>query len=93
MSEEPADSANAPELTDEVELILDGGNLLVVGSSKRAVETYMRSAGFLEGAREITSRQLVPMLRSAAETTRTIADTVAESGLWITRRPSLREHP
>lgn len=80
MSEEPDDTI---EPADEVELMRDGENLLVVGSSKRAVEGFMRSAGLLERARMITSQQLVPMLRTASEVTQTIADDVAESGLWV----------
>ncbi|KQQ98480.1 hypothetical protein ASF74_12935 [Arthrobacter sp. Leaf145] len=83
MNEEPDEPEDLHEPTDEVELIRDGENLFVVGSSKRAVESFMRSAGLLERAKEITSRQLAPMLRSAAEITHTVADTVAESGLWV----------
>lgn len=83
MSEEPDEREDLPGQADEVELIRDGENLLIVGSSRRAVERFMRSAGLLERAKEITSRQLVPMLRSAAEITHAVADAVAESALWV----------
>ncbi|GAA3664437.1 hypothetical protein [Microbacterium marinilacus] len=83
MSEEPDEPEDRRAPADEVELIRDGQNLLVVGSNRGAVERFMGSAGLLERAKEITSRQFVPMLRSAAEITHTLADTVAESALWV----------
>ncbi|MGW9020464.1 hypothetical protein ACWGOE_03150 [Leucobacter chromiiresistens] len=83
MSEESDQPEDLHEPADEVELIRDRENLLVVGSSRRAVEGFLRSAGLLERAKGVTSRQLVPMLRSAAELTHTVADAVAESGLWV----------
>ena len=80
MSEVP-DETTEPAF--EVELMRDGENLLVVGSSKGAVEGFMRSVGLLERAMVITSQQLVPMLRTASEVTQAITDDVAESGLWV----------
>lgn len=80
MSEEP-EEASGP--TDDVELIRVGENLLVVGTNRRAVEGFIRSIGVLERAREIGSRQLVPMLRAAAEVTHTTAESIAKSGLWV----------
>lgn len=80
MSEEPD---AVPESNDDVELISDGENLLVVGNDRRAVEGFMRSTRLLDRAREISARQLVPILRSAAEVTHTVAESVAESGLWV----------
>lgn len=83
MNEESAESESLPDQPDEVELIRDADNLLVVGSNKGAVESFMRSAGLLERAKEITSRQFIPMLRSVAEVTHTVADTVGESAHWV----------
>jgi hypothetical protein len=80
MSEEPDFT---PERNDEVELVNDGENLLVVGNTRSAVESFMRSKGLLERAREIRTQQLVPMLRAAAEVTHALAESVAESGLWV----------
>ncbi|GAB2518639.1 hypothetical protein GCM10027064_15390 [Microbacterium petrolearium] len=83
MSEEPAEREDPHEQADEVELVRDGENLLVVGNNRGAVERFMRSVGLLERAKEMSSWQLVPMLRSAAEITHTVVDAVAESGLWV----------
>lgn len=83
MNEESAESEDLPAPPDEVELVRDGENLLVVGSSNGAVESFMRSTGLLGRAKKITSRQFVPMLRSVAEVTHTVADTVAESVRWV----------
>lgn len=80
MSEEPEET---PDHADDVELISDGENLLVVGRDTRAVEGFTRSIGVFERAREIGSRQLVPMLRAAAEATHATAETIAKSGLWV----------
>lgn len=80
MSEEPEETSGP---TDDVELIRAGENLLVVGSNRRAVEGFIRSIGALERAREIGSRQLVPMLRAAAEVTHATAESIAKSGLWV----------
>jgi hypothetical protein len=80
MSEEP-DPASQSD--DEVELVSDGENLLIVGTSRSAVARFMRSTGLMERAREIGTQQLVPMLRSAAEVTQTVAESVAQSGLWV----------
>lgn len=81
MNEESDEPEDLREPADEVELITDGDNLLVAGSSRRAVEGFMHSAGLLERAKELTS--LVSMRSSAAEITHTVADAVAESGLWV----------
>lgn len=92
MSEEPeaepdaseeADSREQRASSDDVELVSDGEHLLVVGNDRIAVEGFMRSTGLLEHAREIGARQLVPMLRSAAQVTQTAAQTISESGLWV----------
>lgn len=83
MSEELDQPEDLHGSTEEVELIRDGENLLVVGNSRGIVEGFLRSSGLLDRAKEITSQQLVPMLRSAAEITHTLADTVAESALWV----------
>lgn len=83
MSDESSEAPEQHDPPDGVELIRDGENLLVVGDSKRAVESFMRSIGALEGARKITSRQLAPMLRSVADLTHAVADAVSESGLWV----------
>lgn len=76
-----------PQPPDEVELLSDGEILLVVGDDKRAVEAFLRSHALLANARAIGSRQLAPMLRSASEVTASIAEKVAESGLWVKLTP------
>lgn len=83
MSEEPDQSEDDRAPADEVELVRDGENLLIVGSSRGVVEGFLRSSGLLDRPKEITSQQLASMLRSAAEITHTLADTVAESALWV----------
>lgn len=86
---EPED--DQPDATSEVELVTDGEILLVAGPNKRAVEAFLRSKGLLERARALGAHQLAPMLRSASELTATVADKVAESGLWVKLTPESAE--
>lgn len=83
MNEEPEQPDDDCAMADEVELIKDGENLLIIGNSRGAVESFLRSSDLLDRAKEIASQQFVPILRSAAEITHTLADTVAESALWV----------
>lgn len=76
-----------PEAADEVELISDGENLLVVGDKRRAVESFLRTKGLLEKAREISLQELGPTLRSSAELLQTVSEAVANSGLWVKITP------
>lgn len=88
MEEAPEDEH---ELTDSVELISDGENLLVLGEDRRRVEGFLRSKGLLEHARDLGRHQLVPALRSSADALKTISDAVAESSLWLKITPETAE--
>lgn len=82
-----ADPADEPDVTDAVELISDGENLLVVGKDRRSVETFLQTKGLLEKARDFGREQLAPALRSSAELAKTVSDTIAESSLWLKVTP------
>ncbi|CAN7244731.1 hypothetical protein LJR078_001060 [Arthrobacter sp. LjRoot78] len=85
------DDAEESEATEEVELISDGEHLLVVGDDRRAVESFLRTKGLLERARDISLQQLGPALRSSAELVKTVSETVANSGLWVKLTPESAE--
>ncbi|WP_224025862.1 hypothetical protein [Arthrobacter sp. NicSoilC5] len=76
-----------PETGDEVELISDGENLLVVGDKQHAVESFLRTKGLLERAREISLQELGPALRSSAGLLQTVSEAVTNSGLWVKITP------
>lgn len=84
-------SEDEHELTDSVELISDGENLLVLGEDRRSVEGFLRSKGLLEQARNLARHQLVPALRSSADALKTVSDAVAESSLWLKITPETAE--
>ncbi|CEI47064.1 Putative uncharacterized protein [Propionibacterium freudenreichii] len=85
------DADDKVELTDEVELVSDGENLLVVGEDRRSVESFLRAKGLLEAAREIGRHVLVPALRSSAGALKTVSDAFAESSLWLKVTPESAE--
>ncbi|PPG53104.1 hypothetical protein C5C41_07695 [Rathayibacter sp. AY1E9] len=72
-----------PELEDTTLVIRDGENLLVIGSDKRSVVSYMRSKGILGRAQAVRVKHLAPMLRTAAQVGHTVSETIAETGLWV----------
>lgn len=80
-----------PQAGDEVELISDGENLLVVGEKQHAVESFLRTKGLLERAREISLQELGPALRSSAGLLQTASEAVANSGLWVKITPESAE--
>lgn len=88
MSVDPAEESEA---TDEVELISDGEHLLVLGADRGAVESFLRTKGLLERARDISLHQLGPALRSSAELVTTVSEAVANSGLWVKLTPESAE--
>lgn len=80
MIPEPAEQF---ETTEDVELITDGGSLLVVGDDRSTVEHFLRDNGLFERSRALGRYARGPALRSSAEALRTVADVVAESGMWM----------
>lgn len=84
-------SGDEPELTDAVELISDGENLLVLGDDRDSVERFLRSKGLLGHAHRLGRRQLAPALRSSADAVKTISEAVAESSLWLKITPESAE--
>lgn len=82
---------DAPDWSDEVELVTDGENLLVVGRDENGAAAFLRSKGLLKHARRLGARELGPMLRSMSEVTSSAAEAVAASGLWVKLTPESAE--
>lgn len=96
-SESGTDATSKPDRDDpgeakhQVELIADGDNLLVLGSSKRVVRAFLKAQGIVEKANPLDDKRVVLLLKKSAEYAKRAADVSRESGLWVKLTPESAE--